>query len=365
MSSPHDTTPDAPSPPGIVAFPESAIRHRHAPAPRAARGSRAGVIVMALLAALLVLGLSVLGSAWWAARHVAERIGRVEGAFAMAESSRPARAPSAGRSLNFLIAGLDGEQRTGTARGARSDAVMVLHIDADRRHAWVVSVPRDSWIALPGRGDHKLNAAYSLGGPALFVQTMEQLTGLRMDHLVVVDWTGLRQLTDALGGVPVSLLTPAAAAADSAGGDVALAVDGATALPYVSARKALPNGDFDRIKRQQAFARAVFRQLCDRRTLADPAALRTLATSLGDGVRVDTGFTTDRMLALAASLHSLRSDNIVFMTAPSTGTGMEGDASVVYYDRTEGRALWQALANDRMPAYAAAHPRLITAEHVR
>lgn len=362
MSSPHDSTPDPVPGPKVVAFPESAIRHRHVTELRA---SRTGVIVMALLAALLVLGLSVLGSAWWAARRVVDRIGRVDGAFAMAEASRPTRPATAGRSLNFLIAGLDGEQRAAQALGARSDAIMVLHLDADRRRVWVVSVPRDSWIALPGHGEHKLNAAYSLGGPALFVLTMEQLTGLRMDHLVVVDWTGLRRLTDALGGIPVSLVSPSSAAADTSGADVALTMDGATALPYLSERKRLPNGDFDRMKRQQVFARDVFRLLCDRSTLTDPTAVRTLAEALGDGVRVDTGLTTDEMLGLAASLRTVRPENVVFLTAPNTGTGTEGDASVVRYDGVAGYDLWQAMAHDRMPAFAAAHPELITGEHVR
>ncbi len=358
MSSPLDPTPSG----KIVAFPEAAIRHHRAPA---ARGTRAGAIAMALLAAALVLGLGVLGNAWWTARRLADRIGRVAGAFALPETSRPVRPSEAGRSLNILVAGLDGEQRTANAQGARSDAVMVLHISADRRHAWVVSVPRDAWVLVPGRGTRKLNAAYSIGGPALFVQTMEQLTHLRMDHLVVVDWTGLRLLTDALGGVPVSLLTPATARADSSRGDVALEFDGNTALPWVSERKHLRGGDFDRVKRQQYFVRAVFRRLSDRNTLSDPVALRALATSLGNGVRVDTGFTTDEMLRLAVSLRSLRPEQVTFLTAPIAGTGMEGDASVVYYNDDHGARLWSAMARDRMDTFMAAHARLVTAEHVR
>jgi LCP family protein required for cell wall assembly len=358
MSTPPDTTPSA----RVIAFPEAAIRRRHAPEPRS---SRAGAIVLALLAAALVLGLGVLGSAWWAARHIADRVGHIEGAFDFDAATRPVRPAVAGRSLNILVAGLDGERRTAAEHGARSDAVMVLHIGADRRHAWVVSVPRDSWVRVPGRGDHKLNAAYSLGGAALFVQTMEQITGLRMDHLVVLDWTGLRRLTDALGGVPVSLVPPAAALADTAAGDVALEFDGATALPWISERKQLPAGDLDRVKRQQAFARAAFGRLFDRRTLADPAAMRALAAALGDGVRVDTGLSTDELLRLAGSLASLRPEAIVFMTAPTTGTGMEGDASVVYYDGDHGRDLWRAMAEDRMPAFVTSHPQLVTAAHVR
>jgi LCP family protein required for cell wall assembly len=229
----------------------------------------------------------------------------------------------------------------------------------------VVSIPRDAWVPIPGHRDNKVNAAYSLGGPALFVHTIESLTGLRMDHLVVLDWTGLRRVTDAVGGVPVSMLSPAAANGDSSHVEVALEFSGDMALPYVSERKHLPAGDFDRVRRQQHFLRAFVRQALDRQTLADPAALRSLAAAVGDAVRVDNKLTTEEILALAASMHSLRPQDFTFLTAPSSGTGMHGDADAVIYDHANGDALWQAMAADHMSDFVGAHPRLVTGEHVR
>jgi len=292
-------------------------------------------------------------------------------AFRIPESLRPSR--SAGHSVNLLIAGLDGEGRTGFAHGARSDAILVVHLDANRRKLWVVSIPRDTWVAIPGRRPNKVNAAYSIGGPALFVETIESLTHLRMDHLMVVDWTGLRRLTDAVGGVPIDVLPPGAnpwrdevkAPPLPPNAGVALQMSGDVVLPYVSERKHLPAGDFDRVKRQQNFLRAFFRQALEGGLLADPARLRTIAETVGDAVRVDSALTTPEILALAASVRGLDPRDVTFLTAPSLGGAVQGAAEVVLYDSAKGDALWRAMASDRMAEFVAANARLVTAEHVR
>ncbi len=362
MLTPQDTR----RPWNVVQFPTAAIRHRPAPpaSPEGPRRRPWQTIAWIALATLCALALGVFATAWWTVHRVSARIVRMPDAFTMPEASRPPRPVNGAQSVNVLIAGLDGEGRTAFVHGARSDAIMVLHLDANRRKAWVVSIPRDAWVPIPGHRDNKVNAAYSLGGPALFVQTIESLTGLRMDHLVVLDWTGLRRLTDAVGGVPVSVLPPAIAGADSLHGEVEMTFSGDVALPYLSERKHLPAGDFDRVKRQQNFLRAFVRQALERHTLADPAALHALATAVGDAVRVDSRLTTGEMLALAASLRKLRSEDITFLTAPSSGTGMHGEASVVFYDHPNAAVLWQAMANDRVAEFVARHPRLVTAEHV-
>jgi LCP family protein required for cell wall assembly len=362
MLTPHDNR----RPWNVIAFPAAAIRHRIPPEePEPPARPLWHKLAWALLVTVSGISIAVLGSAWWTVHLISSRIERMPDAFSMSAASRPVSAVSAGRSMNILVAGLDGEQRTSVERGARSDAIMVLHLDADRRRAWVVSIPRDAWVPIPGHRDNKVNAAYSLGGPALFVQTIESLTGLRMDHLVVVDWTGIRRLTDAVGGVPVSVLPPTASAQDSLRGEVALQFSGDDALPYLSARKQLPGGDFDRVKRQQTFLRAIVRQALDRHTFADPAALRSIADAVGDAMRVDSRMTAVEMLTLAASARHLRAEDIKFLTAPSNGPGVQGAASVVVYDQANGAALWQAVANDRVDEFAAQHPELVTAEHVR
>lgn len=351
----------------VIPFPAAAICHRSAllPPPSPPRRSAWPALAWGALAIVLALALGILGSAWWTVQRISARIARMPDAFSMPEAVRPPRAASAGRSVNILVAGLDGERCAGAEHGARSDAIMVLHLDADRRKAWVVSIPRDLWVPIPGHAEDKVNAAYSLGGPALFVQTVESLTGLRMDHLVVLDWTALRRLTDAVGGVPVSMLSPAAARGDTSRSEVALALSGDMALPYLSERRSLPAGDLDRMRREQHFLRAFVRQALERNTLANPGELRALAVAAGDAIRVDSRLTAPEILALAASARRLQAADVTFLTAPNSGSEVHGEAEAVGVDRVGGVALWQAVATDRVAEFVAVHPELVTAEHVR
>lgn len=340
----------------IIAFPESAIHRR---APLLARRSWTWLWVLLGVACLTTL--AVLGGAWWAAQRMSRSVGRIDHAFPAVGTERPARVAAATRSLNLLVAGLDGEDRATWDHGTRSDALMLVHLDADRKNAWVASLPRDAWVPIPGHGERKLNAAYSLGGPALCVRTVESLTGVHVDHMVVVDWTGLRRLADASGGVAVDLLPPR----DSSDASVALEMSGDVALPYLSERKSLPNGDLDRIRRQHHFLRAFVKQSLDRGLLSDPARIQALATALGEAVRVDAGLKPREMLALAASLRVMRDHNVHYLTAPVRGPGQVGNAAVLWLDEVRGRELWTAMAHDRMAEFAAENSSLATVARVR
>ena len=82
---------------------------------------------------------------------------------------------------------------------------MIVHIPANRKGAYIISIPRDSWVTIPGHGQAKINAGFSFGGPTLMVQTVESVTGVRIDHVAIVDFDGFKQITDALGGVQITV----------------------------------------------------------------------------------------------------------------------------------------------------------------
>src|SRR5919199_180245 len=109
--------------------------------------------------------------------------------------------------ITFLLVGSDtrADVAPGELPDARSDAIMIARFAGDREHAQVISIPRDSWVDIPGHGMDKINAAYALGGPTLLIQTVEQLTGVRIDHYAAIDFAGLTQVTDDLGGVDVTV----------------------------------------------------------------------------------------------------------------------------------------------------------------
>ena len=353
-------------PPNVIPFPVSAIHRVHPPTPRRRLPPPpVRVVLVALLGALLGVAVSWLAATWYEMHRVSHRIGRIPGAFSQPEAERPSRPASAAGSVNVLIAGLDGERKTGLVLGSRTDAIIVLHLDADRTRVWLTSIPRDSWVTLPGFGENKLNAAYPIGGPSLLVRTVEQLTGIRMDHLVVIDWTGFRRLTDGVGGVAVSLGARTRSLPDSTPARVAYHMSGPVALDYVRDGATPAAGDLDRIHRQQHYLRALIGQVLERRLLTDPSALRALAAGIGDAVRVDSGLTASQMLSLAASVQRLTVDDVGFLTAPVTGVAQEGEASVARYDHRLGDRLWRAMASDSMPAFVAEHPELVTAAHVR
>jgi LCP family protein required for cell wall assembly len=264
-------------------------------------------------------------------------------------------------SVNLLLAGIDAGEGSPDGSAAQSDAIMLLHLDADREQAWLVSIPRETRVTVPGHGEHRIDAACALGGPALLVKTFERLTRLPVDHVALIDRTGFRRLTDGVGGVPLNLDPHRAADPDPNPGRLELEMSGAMALDYVSEPGASPAGDVEHIRREHRYLRALFTQLRERGTLADSPALRDLAASLGGSVRVDTGLDAETLRSLVDSTRQLRPEDVTFLVAPVQATRPPGGAAVVRPDAAGCAQLWDALANDEMPSLVAAHPELVSA----
>jgi LCP family protein required for cell wall assembly len=319
------------------------------------------VLVAATAAAILFVG-GAAGLFFERQRAYDRNIQRITGAFPD-ESKRPARAP--GRAQNWLLVGSDrlANQAT-TGRDAhqplwrygaqRADTIMLVHLPADRDRAYLVSFPRDSWVPIQGHGNAKLNAAFSFGGPPLLVATIERLTDVRVDHVAILDFDGFRSMTDALGGVDVQVTrtvwAPKQKVLWPAGNNH---LDGARALDFVRQRHNLPGGDLGRIKRQQAFLKALAHQAVAKGTLANPLKLNAFLEAATRAVSVDESLTTSMLRSLALQFRSVRTGDLVFLTAPVAGTGTEGRQSVVYLDRAEAQPLFQALREDTVERYLA------------
>jgi LCP family protein required for cell wall assembly len=209
-------------------------------------------------------------------------------------------------------------------------------------------------VPIQGHGNAKLNAAFSFGGPPLLIATIERLTGVRVDHFAILDFEGFQSMTDALGGVDVrvarTVRDPARQVVWPAGTHH---LDGARALDFVRQRHNLPGGDLGRIKRQQAFLKALAGQAVDRGTLANPLKLNAFLEAATKAVSVDESLTISRLRSLAVQFRSVRASDIVFVTAPVAGTGTEGRQSVVYLDRAKGQPLYRALRTDAVEGYLA------------
>jgi LCP family protein required for cell wall assembly len=222
-------------------------------------------------------------------------------------------------------------------------------VQGDRKAAQVVSIPRDTWVPIPGHGPAKINAAFSWGGMPLMVRTVEALSGLKIDHVAIVDFDGFKQLTDDLGGVDITI--PKATKDERATwtpGEHHM--DGATALNYVRQRHNLPGGDFDRVKRQQNWIRAVVGKLGSSGTLRNPVALDRALTTLSKSVSTDAGFGMDMIGDLVTSLSGVKKGGLQFLTMPNDGSGWspDGKQSIVKIDRASAGALFKAVRVDRV-----------------
>jgi LCP family protein required for cell wall assembly len=302
----------------------------------------------------LVLALIIGGGLWFVTDRWGGNIHRVSDVFAdMSEETRPAPAtpaePASEEPVTFLLVGSDtrGETLEGEDPDGRSDAIMIARFSADRRHAQLISIPRDSWVDIPGHGRNKINASYAFGGPTLLIQTVEQLTQVRIDHYVAIDFDGLIQVTDDLGGVDVAV------AQTSSNGPYTFPagmnhLDGDQARWYLAQRKGLPGGDFDRVKRQQQYLRAMFGKLFSSDTFTDPGKLDSAMLAVTSAVAIDDGLSNGDLLSLAYSMRNVSPENVDFFTAPVLGTGMEGPASVVYLDQVTGERMWTYLRSDSL-----------------
>ncbi|GIG91375.1 LCP family protein [Plantactinospora endophytica] len=325
-----------------------------APAPKRRRRTRRIILITLLVLALLGGGGAVAAGIY--VHRLESGIERVEAFDAVPEESRPVKVAKDAK--NILILGSDTRDPSNTG-GSRSDTIILAHLPADRSSAQLVSIPRDTWVNVPkskdgkhGGRDAKINAAYAWGGIPLMVQTVEKFTGVRVDHVAIVDFAGFKEIVDALGGVQLTVeesftsthsLLPTGRREFKKGPQV---MDGAQALDYARERYAFKDGDFARIRHQQQVIRAILDKAASGGTLANPAKLNSFIRASADAVSVDK---TLSMLDMGMELRHLRSGNLTFITSPTKGTGNVGSESVVFAKTDEVKTFYDAVRRDAVP----------------
>ena len=316
------------------------------------RWGRIAVVAFALIALLAGSGILV-GYLW--VKGVDDDLRR-EDPFAALEGRPP---KLAGGTLNILLLGSDSrdpEFADDGVGGQRADTIVIMHIPASHDRAYLVSIPRDTWVEIPDRqnGDteDKINAAYNRGGASLMVETIERYTDLRMDHVVQIDFGGFIEVTDALGGVDMTV--------DEAINSIhppyrrfeagPRHFNGVEALDYVRQRYQFENGDFTRIQHQQMFLKAVLDKAVSVGTITSIGSLRDFVTSIASAMIVDKDFS---LIDLAWQFHSLRSEDLNFLVTPNLGTGTENGQSVVVSDDDTKESFYGAMANDTLENWVA------------
>lgn len=263
-------------------------------------------------------------------------------------------------SLNILLLGSDtrGEgQDTAENKGedgARSDTIMLVHVSADRKKMYVMSVVRDLWVDIPGHGERKINAAYSLGKYPLVVSTFETLFGVPIDHVVSIDFEGFKGLTNALGGVtvknPIAFCSGQVNPSCFEKGTIEL--KDTAALRYVRERKAFDNGDFQRVQNQQRFLRAVARKLLNQATLNNPITVANIVNEVSPYLSVDSSLDAQTAGSLLLQLKDIKLDDVKMFTLPTgpAATG-PGGASIIEQDTAAMTAISEALKKDDVQSF--------------
>lgn len=326
---------------------------------------RGRAVLLTALAMVLVLGVGAVVGVVVMRDRLDANVERLGDPFADLPSRPPTTEPTAPeerRAMNILVLGSDSRISAGDPsqweQGAqRTDAIMLVHLPADAEGAYAMSIPRDSWVEIPGHGEAKINAAFSLGGPSLMIQTVEQLTGVRIDHFAVTDFESFEAVTDQLGGVLITLKQDLEVGGSVLEGGQQHLMTGEEALTYVRQRKNLARGDFDRVQRQQAWMRAIFARMRNEQTLQNPAESYPFLDAVTRTVAFDDGFTRDVMNDLVDRAKNLGSTDIGFFTVPIQGTGTSADGqSIVLLDRGPFDELMAAVREDRVGEYVANHP---------
>ena len=336
-----------------------AVGTRHAPASalaqqqlmarisatRKAQRQRTVIVVCTLLSVVVLL---VAAGTWALTSYINGHVARV--------SAGTAGAPSAGP-LTILVAGVD--RRTGLTRAqqlrlhvgrvasSNSDTLMIVHVAADHRSVSVISLPRDSWVEIPGHGMNKINAAFGLGGPKLMVRTVEQNTGMVINDYAEVNFLGFVKIVNALGGVDICL--PTAVNDPYSGLDMPAGkhhVNGIQALMFARDRHSFALSDFQRISDQQQLLSSLLHEAISSGTLTNPGRLTAFLNATLSAIRVDQNL---NVTGLADELRTVPPDKVTFATVPienmnyTTPTGQ----SAVLWDSSAATTMFNRIKTDQ------------------
>ncbi len=286
-------------------------------------------------------------------------------------SSRPDKPNKA---LNYLLVGSDTREgltreqlkllrvgSTKTAAGSRSDTMLIVHISKSRDNATIISIPRDSLVTIPEHPSSldktkivpaakgKINAAFAFGGAPLLIQTIEDETGVRIDHYIEIGFAGFAGMVDALGGIEVCTKRDI----DDPGSHLVLpagvhTLNGVEALKYVRTRDFDGMGDLGRMQRQQQFMSAVLRKVTSTGVLLNPIKLVNFFNAAIATVKTDSELNKSDLLTLAKQMKNLSSSNVRTLTIPlgNVNARVPGVGSVVTWDSELAPELFNRIRED-------------------
>jgi LCP family protein required for cell wall assembly len=263
--------------------------------------------------------------------------------------------PAAAAGSNWLITGSDSrqgltrrqERQLHTGRnigGHRSDTILVLHIPANGNRPVLLSIPRDSYVQIPGYGYNKINSAFSFGGPRLLAKTVQNATGLRIDHYMEIGFGGLVNVVNAVGGVNLCFKHPLR---DRAAGlhlhKGCQTLNGAKALGFVRTRHEFAGQDLQREQNQRVFIKALLTKVTSVGTIVNPFAVIPAALGATSALTVDSGTHLYQLISVAFALRHPQTTTVPIANANLPTSA--GDA--VQWNQALAQQLFNDLKSDR------------------
>jgi LCP family protein required for cell wall assembly len=275
--------------------------------------------------------------------------------------------------MNYLLVGSDTREglskaelkalRVGsvaTAAGKRSDTMLLVHISKARDKAILISIPRDTFALIPEHTSKsgklipavhsKINSSFNWGGAPLLIQTIEEMTELKIDHYIEINFAGFARIVDSIGGVEVctkkNINDPKSHLVLEAGVHT---LNGIESLKYVRTREFDGMGDLGRMQRQQAFMSAVLRKATSAGVLLNPVTMASFINSSLSAVTTDSELKNSDLIALAKQMKSLSTSSVRTLTVPLSNLNYysNGVTSAVLWDPVLAPQLWTRLREDQ------------------
>lgn len=322
--------------------------------PRTKKKRTARNVLLGVVAVFLVVAVGAGVYAFNLSNSFNSKSQKIEQAFPD-DAGRPAKVQEG--ATNLLLLGSDsraaalGSAEAGDSSDQRSDTMMWVHIPADRKNIYMMSIMRDTWVEIPGHGEAKMNSAMALGGIPLVVQTLEGMFDTRLDHVAVIDFEGFKAMTDALGGVNVNV-PMAFNTNEFSFAEGKQQLTGEQALAFVRERKAFSDGDYQRVKNQQVFLKALMTKFLTAETLTNPGKISSLVDNVSPYISTDESLDAAAAGGLALGLRDVRGSDVVSFTLPTLGIGTSTDGqSIVLRDDAAIDGISKALADDSFGSY--------------
>lgn len=262
-----------------------------------------------------------------------------------------------GPGKNILLLGSDTRSGSEAAlvSGSRADTIMLMHIPADGKGVYIISIMRDTWVNIPGYGAAKINAALNYGGISLQVATVENLVGVKIDHVAEIEFEGFKSLVNAVGGVDVQVpfaftsnvwtFTPGV-----------MHMNGSAALTFVRERYSFADGDYQRVRNQRAFLRGLYNTMKAKGALSSVGSFQSAVESLAGYMRVDSGLNAAQIAQIAAPVLTSGDTTMRMTTLPNAGPGWSYDGqSIILVNQAANAQLSYALQHDTMDQFMATY----------